>query len=86
MSILLASWLVWSVLGYLAVGLVFGLVFVFALVQRVDPAAKGSGVAFRLLILPGVAALWPLVLLRVLRGNVPVERNAHRTRPLEARR
>jgi len=64
---------------YLALGLVFALAFVTAGVQRVDPAARGAPVGFRLLILPGAAALWPLLLTRWVRGGgPPEERNAHR--------
>ncbi|HJZ57265.1 MAG TPA: hypothetical protein VKE74_20010 [Gemmataceae bacterium] len=48
-------------LVYTAVGLVVGFVFVTASVARIDPAARGTSVAFRLLILPGSAALWPVL-------------------------
>lgn len=49
---------------YLAAGLVFGLAFLIFGLPRIDPAARGTGLAFRLIILPGVAALWPLLLAR----------------------
>ena len=48
-------------LAYTAAGLVVGLVFVTVGVARIDPAARGTSVAFRLLILPGSAALWPVL-------------------------
>jgi len=48
--------------AYLLVGVIVGAWFVVARAGRVDPAAEGSSLAFRLLILPGAAALWPLVL------------------------
>ncbi len=66
--------------GYAALGIVFALPFVFVGVQRLDSEAQGSGVGFRLLILPGVAVLWPMFLQRWLRGvtEPPVERNPHR--------
>ncbi len=47
---------------YLATGVIIGAAFVFRGVNRVDPAAQHASTAFRLLILPGAAALWPLVL------------------------
>jgi hypothetical protein len=53
---------------YLAVGLVFALVFVVRGVERVDPAAHGGTRGFRALIVPGCAALWPLLLARWLRA------------------
>lgn len=46
---------------YLVVGLVFGLLFVSVGVARFDPAARGTSPAFRVLILPGSVALWPLL-------------------------
>ncbi|RKY17010.1 MAG: hypothetical protein DRQ55_16750 [Planctomycetota bacterium] len=54
--------------AWMALGLVFGVAFVSVGITRVDPAAKGSSVRFRLLILPGVAALWPLLALRWMRA------------------
>jgi hypothetical protein len=45
--------------GYLAAGLLFGVVFVTVGVARIDSAARGTSAAFRLVILPGSVALWP---------------------------
>jgi len=56
-----------AILGvYLALGVLFGIAFVIAGVQRLDHGAAGCGFGFRLLILPGTAALWPLMLTRWL--------------------
>ena len=65
---------------YAGLGLTFAVSFVWFGVQRVDSEAQGSGVGFRLLILPGVAALWPMFLYRWMRrlDGPPVERNPHR--------
>ena len=65
---------------YLAIGLAFALLFVFRWVGRVDPAARGGTLGFRLLIIPGSAVLWPILAGRLLRGTTepPEERNAHR--------
>jgi hypothetical protein len=65
---------------YAWLGLLFGLAFVTYGVTRVDTAARGTGWGFRLLILPGVVALWPLLLRRWLQGAAepPVETNADR--------
>lgn len=54
---------------YLAIGVIFGLVFAVRLVDRLDGAAKGAGPGFRALIVPGAAALWPLLLPRALRSR-----------------
>ncbi|MBI4718530.1 MAG: hypothetical protein HY763_12045 [Planctomycetes bacterium] len=49
---------------YALLGLLFAVAFVTCGVQRLDPAARPAPWGFRLLILPGSAALWPLLLLR----------------------
>ena len=74
-----ATWLV-NILGiYLGVGLVFAVAFVWRGVGTIDPAARGGTAGFRLLIIPGAAALWPILARRWLRGEgPPVERNPHR--------
>ena len=62
-----AEWFVNLLTGYVALGLVFAIAFVTTGVGRVDPVAKRSGIGFRMIILPGVAALWPLLLARWIR-------------------
>ena len=49
-------------------------------VQRIDSSARGwRNLGFRLLIIPGLALLWPWLIKRVWLGTAPaVERNAHR--------
>lgn len=65
---------------YAAFGAVFALALVVAGVERVDPQAENSPWAFRILIIPGVSFLWPLLLWRWARGctEPPRERNSHR--------
>ena len=71
--------LVMLALTYAGLGLLFALVFVILGVSKVDELAHGSGPGFRLMILPGVVALWPLLLLRWVHGTkIPVERTPHR--------
>jgi hypothetical protein len=52
------------VLLYLTCGLLFGVAFVAVGAGRVDSAAGGTSFAFRLLILPGTVAFWPLLAAR----------------------
>ena len=59
---LVAEWLLRIAGLYLGVGIAFAVAFVIWGVERVDGGARGSPLAFRLLIVPGVAALWPVVL------------------------
>ena len=49
---------------YAAAGLLFAAAFLWKGIARVDAAAHQTGLAFRLLILPGCAAFWPLLLRR----------------------
>lgn len=63
------TWLLAAVGLYLSFGLLFAVWFVSFAVQRLDEAARGAGIGFRLLILPGTVALWPMLLARALRGN-----------------
>lgn len=51
---------------YGAIGFLFAVAFVSVGVGRVDSQAQGTGIGFRLLILPGCAALWPLLMVRWL--------------------
>jgi len=69
------------VLGvYLVCGLVFAIPFALVGVKRIDPHAAHGSWAFRLLIIPGTMALWPLLLRRWATGSEepPEECNAHR--------
>lgn len=50
--------------AYFACGLAFALPFVFGGVERLDPAARGASMGFRLIILPGAATFWPLLAAR----------------------
>ena len=65
---------------YLACGVVFAIPFLARGVAAIDPGAREGSWGFRLIVLPGVVVLWPLLLRRWLagRGEPPVESNAHR--------
>ena len=77
----IAAWLVTALGVYAGVGLLFGVAFVTRGAARIDPQAVGGSWGFRLAILPGVVALWPLVARRWASGQPPPEeRNAHRDR------
>lgn len=56
-------------LVYGGVGLLFALYFAARGAAKLDPAAEGAPIGFRMLILPGAAALWPLLLAKLLRGT-----------------
>ena len=67
-----AECLVAALAVYGLAGAVFAVAFVLFGIQRVDPVAEHSPIGFRLIVIPGAAALWPLLLgrwLRVRRGR-----------------
>lgn len=54
---------------YAALGVLFALAFVTLGAPRVDHNARGGPVGFRMMILPGSAALWPVLLVKWLRAG-----------------
>jgi len=66
--------------AYMACGLVFAIPFALVGVKKIDPHAAHGSWGFRLLVIPGTMALWPLLLGRWFSGvqKPPEERNAHR--------
>jgi hypothetical protein len=64
---------------YAAAGFTFALIFLSIGIARLDPGVAAAPKTLRLLLLPGVAALWPLFASRWIRGaKPPIERNPHR--------
>ena len=66
---------------YLAGGLFFAIFFALTGAGRIDPHALRGSRGFRVLIIPGAMALWPLLLRRWMSGRrePPDESNAHRS-------
>ncbi len=54
--------------GYAAIGGLFAIAFVTGGISRLDPLTKGASVGFRMIIVPGAAALWPLPLTKWIRA------------------
>lgn len=54
---------------YLLVGVIFSIAFVFRGAQVVDHGAKGVSVWFKLLLIPGAIALWPVLLVKWFKAN-----------------
>ncbi len=74
-----ATWLVNIATIYVGVGLLFAIIFVWKGVGKIDPSATGGTFGFRLLIIPGTVALWPILARRWLASEGPPEEcNAHR--------
>ena len=66
-----ADLLVLAMGAYLALGALIALLFVFLGAGRIDPAAQGMPLQARLIIWPGCTLLWPLILVKWLRGSGP---------------
>lgn len=78
-GVAIVEWLIKLVRAYMFAGLVFSAIFVVFGIQRVDSDAQGPNIGFRLIIIPGLCAFWPLLATRWMRGKgKPTERNAHR--------
>src|SRR5437763_1985900 len=73
---------VYALAAYGAAGLVFAAVFVAIGIGRVDPAAQKAPAGFRLIVLPGCALLWPLLLRHIILVIGPLCRLDRRFLPL----
>ena len=76
----IVTWLLLALMLYLGIGLLFAIPFCMRGVRSVDPDAAEGSLGFRLLILPGTVALWPLLAMRFSDGpdGLPAERSPHR--------
>jgi len=71
---------------YVLAGVGFALIFLPRGVTRLDPRVAGAPKTLRLLILPGVVALWPLFAWRwITDAHEPIEDNPHRVKARESR-
>jgi hypothetical protein len=67
--VVIAQVILWAAAAYLGLGVMFALPFVIVGAGRIDPSARDASWAFRVLILPGSAALWPCLLVRWLHAS-----------------
>jgi len=49
---------------YLAMGMLFSIIFLWKGITRVDPATRGSGFFFKALIFPGLCVFWIIFLIK----------------------
>jgi len=84
-SLAIAQFVVSVVEAYVLVGVAFALMFLPRGVTRLDPRVAGAPKILRLLILPGIVALWPLFAWRWIAGaKEPMENNPHRAKARES--
>jgi hypothetical protein len=69
--------------GWVVLGTLFAVPFLVRGVSTIDPVASNSPWTFRLLLVPGVVVVWPLLLWRWVARARPRERNAHLDRAAE---
>lgn len=65
----IAEWIALLVAAYSAFGALFAVYFLWRGANRLDDAARNSGVAFHLILLPGAVALWPVLAVLCLRST-----------------
>jgi len=80
LSLVIAQFVVGAFEAYVLVGVAFALMFLPRGVTRLDPRVAGAPKTLRLLILPGIVALWPLFAWRWIAG----EDNPHRAKARES--
>ena len=54
---------------YFGIGLVFMVFFLAKGIEKIDASVKGSSFRFRLLMVPGIVAFWPILLQKWLKLN-----------------
>ncbi len=47
---------------YYALGVLFAIVFITMGISKVDEGAKETSIGFRLILIPGIALFWPVLL------------------------
>jgi hypothetical protein len=67
MTLPAAQLIVNALAGYAVAGAVFGVLFLWMWVRRLDPAAAHATWGFRVLVFPGVVLFWPLFVARLVR-------------------
>ena len=62
MSVQIAEIILGTLAAYGILGVLFAIPFLLVGIGKVDARAKGTRLAFRLIVFPGAVALWPLLL------------------------
>lgn len=59
-------WVLYCAFIYFIIGVLFSIPFVSRFIEVIDEGVKGSHWTFKMIILPGCVALWPLLLVKLL--------------------
>ncbi|MEO0466038.1 MAG: hypothetical protein AAF216_05810 [Pseudomonadota bacterium] len=71
MTLEAANLLVSFIGAYFVVGLIVALMFAFGGAKKIDPGAAGMPFQARLIILPGIIGIWPLMLHKFFNQSEP---------------
>jgi len=71
------DWALALLAAYLFAGLGFAAWFHFRGIVRLDAATKGTGLGFRLIISPGLIALWPMLWFRWVAASQAASKQDH---------
>lgn len=76
----LIAWGLTGLGAYLVLGFLFAVAFHWRGLRRIDPSAERGTWGFRVLVTPGIVALWPVLWRRWARAadGLPEENSAHR--------
>ncbi len=67
-----AAELIWSLVGgYFAVGVIVALILSLGLARRFDPMAAEAPWVVKIVLLPGIAALWPILVAKTFTRRAP---------------
>jgi hypothetical protein len=58
-----------ALLIYICCGILFSIAFIAKGITKTDEAAHGSGWGFKIIIIPGVIALWPVLLVKWMKAK-----------------
>ena len=62
---------------YIVCGIIFYVAFITKGIEKVDASAHGATWGFKLIIIPGVIALWPLLLKKWREAPHPLKGSEH---------
>jgi hypothetical protein len=76
----LAAIIVWAAGLYLAAGLIVAASALVRGLGRIDPDAENATLGFRILVIPGLVLMWPVIIRRIRSGRrePPRENTAHK--------
>lgn len=84
MAVALVSILLLALAAWLAIGLAVALWLHAGRLAKLDPGVEGVGLAFRILITPGIMALWPLLLRNASKARRGLPAHPDPDRPVPA--